>query len=129
MIYFYSQEKKNVKFSRSCNFLLFSFVFFNQQNITVSRVKSDGVCHITPLPQDLPRPNILSRGFKTVKLGQKINAVKGLVKKYRGGGGGWAGAFGNVVDKKHMTPPPPFGTKTTDPPLKQGWKLHDPPPS
>ena len=25
--------------------------------------------------------------------------AKGLVKKYRGG---WAGAFGNVVDKKHM---------------------------
>ena len=43
--------------------------------------------------------------------------------------GGWAGAFGNVVDKKHMTHPPPFGTKMTDPPLKQGWKLHDPPPS
>ena len=38
-----------------------------------------------------------------------------------GGGGvgegglfGWAGAF---------------GTKMTDPPLKQGWKLHDPTPS
>ena len=28
---------------------------------------------------------------------------KGLVKKYRGGG--WAGAFGSVVDKKHMTHP------------------------
>ena len=26
-------------------------------------------------------------------------------------------------------PPPPFGRKMTDPPLKQGWKLHDPPPS
>ncbi|CAH3171104.1 unnamed protein product, partial [Porites lobata] len=37
-----------------------------KMNITVSRVKSDGVCHITPLPQDLPRPNILSRGFKTL---------------------------------------------------------------
>ena len=30
--------------------------------------------------------------------------------------------------KKHDLPPP-FGTKMTDPPLKQGWKLHDPPPS
>ena len=45
------------------------------------------------------------------------------------GGGGWAGAFGNAVDKKHMTHPPPIGTKMTDPPLKQDWKLHDPPPS
>ena len=34
--------------------------------------------------------------------------------------GGWAGAFGNVVDKKTHDPPPPFGTKMTDPPLKQG---------
>lgn len=37
-----------------------------KMNITVSRVKSDGACHITPLPQDLPRPNILSRGLKTL---------------------------------------------------------------
>ena len=28
-----------------------------------------------------------------------------------------------------MAHPPPFGAKVTDPPLKQGWKLHDPPPS
>ena len=41
----------------------------------------------------------------------------------RGEGGG--GAFGNVVDQKTHGPPPPFGTKMTDPPLKQGWKLHD----
>ena len=33
---------------------------------------------------------------------------KGLVKKYRGG---WAGAFGNVVDKKHMTHPLPSAQK------------------
>ena len=34
---------------------------------------------------------------------------KGLVKKYRGGG--WAGAFGNVVDKKHVTHPLPLAQK------------------
>ena len=34
---------------------------------------------------------------------------KGLVKKYRGGG--WAGAFGNVVGKKHMTHPLPLAQK------------------
>ena len=28
-----------------------------------------------------------------------------------GGGGEWAGAFGNVVDKKHMAPPPPSAQK------------------
>ena len=28
-----------------------------------------------------------------------------------GGGGGWAGAFGNVVDKKHMTHPLPLAQK------------------
>ena len=34
--------------------------------------------------------------------------VKGLVKKYRRGG---AGAFRNVVDKKHMTHPLPSAQK------------------
>ena len=33
---------------------------------------------------------------------------KGLVKKYRGG---WAGAFGNVVDKRHVTHPLPSAQK------------------
>ena len=51
--------------------------------------------------------------------------AKGLVKKYRVGR---AGAFGNVVDKKRMAHPLPFGTKLTNPPLNEGWKLHDPPP-
>ena len=36
--------------------------------------------------------------------------LKGPVKKYRGGGGG-AGAFGNVVDKKHITHPLPSAQK------------------
>ena len=49
----------------------------------------------------------------------QISFVLGSGQKVWGGGG---------VDKKH-DPPPPFGTKMTDQPLKQGWKLHDPPPS
>ena len=40
----------------------------------------------------------------------EVVSRKGLVKKY-GGGGGWAGAFGNVVDKKHMTHPLPSAQK------------------
>ena len=35
---------------------------------------------------------------------------KRLVKKY-GRGGGWAGAFGNLVDKKRMTHPLPSAQK------------------
>ena len=50
---------------------------------------------------------------------------QGLVKKYGGGG---AEHLEMWLIKKH-DPPPPFGTKMTDLPLKQGWKLHDPPPS
>ena len=52
--------------------------------------------------------------------------ISGLVKKYRG----WAGTFGNVLNKKHMPPPPPlpFGTKLIDPSLSEGRKLRDPPP-
>ena len=57
-----------------------------------------------------------------------IHVCKGLDKKYGVWGG--EGAFGNVFDKKKTHGlPPPFGTKMTNPPLKQGWKLHDPLPS
>ena len=46
----------------------------------------------------------------------KLVGHKGLVKKYRGvGGGGWSAAFANVVDKIYMTHPT-HGTKMTDPP-------------
>ena len=34
-----------------------------------------------------------------------------------------------LIKSTWPTAPPSFGTKMTDPPLKQGWKLHDPPPS
>lgn len=34
--------------------------------------------------------------------------AKGLVKKYKG----WAGAFGNIVDEKHMPHRPSFCHKT-----------------
>ena len=36
----------------------------------------------------------------------------GTGQKVKGGGGGWCiGAFGNVVDKKHMTHPLPSAQK------------------
>ena len=47
---------------------------------------------------------------------KKLQYYQGLVKKYKG----WDGAFGNVVDKNIYGPPPPFGTKMTDPALQQG---------
>ena len=34
-----------------------------------------------------------------------------------------------LIKKKTHGLPPPFGKKMTNPPLKQGWKLHDPLPS
>ena len=43
------------------------------------------------------------------------------------GGGGGPEHLEMWLIKTH-DPPPPFGTKMTDPPLKQDWKLHDPPP-
>ena len=58
------------------------------------------------------------------------NTIRNWSKSIAGGGGrgkAGGGAFGNVVDKKHIAYPPPFGTKMTDPPLKKGWKMHDPP--
>ena len=44
--------------------------------------------------------------------GYEIWRHKGLVKKYREG---WAGAFGNVDDKKHMAHPLPSAQK---------WRTH-----
>ena len=51
------------------------------------------------------------RQFKSIKSSQFV--FKGLVKKYRG----WAGAFGNVVDKKYMTHPLPPSQKGLTHPL------------
>ena len=52
-----------------------------------------------------------------VLLGQRLRIRQAYVlwlrdwSKSIGGGGGWAGAFGNVVDKKHMTHPLPSAKK------------------
>ena len=54
--------------------------------------------------------------------------VKDWTKSMGGGGGGGHLEMWLIKKKKHGLPPP-FGTKMTNPPLKQGWKLHDPLPS
>jgi len=43
---------------------------------------------------------------------------KGLVKKC--GEWWWAAAFENMVVRKHLTHPHPFGTNLDDPPLNEG---------
>ena len=48
-------------------------------------------------------------GKKKQKL-TEIHVIRDWSKSI-GGGGGWAGAFGNVVDKKHMTYPLPSAKK------------------
>ena len=48
------------------------------------------------------RIQFLSDVFGLLGTGQKVLG---------GGGGGWAGAFGNVVDKKHTTHPLPSAQK------------------
>ena len=48
------------------------------------------------------------------------------------GGGGGGGDGPDHLEMwliKNLWPTPPFSTKMTHPPLKRGWKLHDPPPS
>ena len=48
--------------------------------------------------------NMASGGLSTETVKERVD--KGLVKKYSGGGrGGWAGAFQNVVVRKHITHP------------------------
>ena len=48
-------------------------------------------------------------GKKKQKL-TEIHVIRDWSKSI-GRGGGWAGAFGNVVDKKHMTHPLPSAQK------------------
>ena len=46
---------------------------------------------------------------------------KGLVKKYRGGGGGGVGrSISKCGGKKSHDPPLPIGAKRCDPPLNEG---------
>ena len=73
-------------------------------------------------------------GYKKKKFNKSKNlhfskGVKGLIKKCRGGEGGRG--LGRSIWKcgKAYDPPPTLDTKMTDRPPKQGWKLHDPPPS
>ncbi|XP_068736863.1 uncharacterized protein [Montipora capricornis] len=55
-----------LKMLGNTNFLAFGLETGCFKNITVSRVKKDRACYISPLPPDLPRPNVLSKGLKKV---------------------------------------------------------------
>ena len=101
----------------------------------------DNKCSMILLLLDLSAVfDTVDRNTLLERLSQMLNSVllsidffkKSIVvvrdwSKSIGGGGGpehlemWL--------KKTHDPPPPFGTKMADPPLKQGWKLHDPRPS
>ncbi len=42
--------------------------FFNlSQNITLTRLKDRGVCLLTPLPSELPKPSLLKTGLREVR--------------------------------------------------------------
>lgn len=64
-----------------------------KMNITVSRVKKDRVCYITPLPPDLPRPNVLSKGLKTLSRKPPTHQIEKTIQQWR---------VGNRVDKSTL---------------------------
>ena len=66
-LFIYSSYANNISFTcKGYVQLILNLSVFILQNITVSRVKKDRACYISPLPPDLPRPNVLSKGLKKV---------------------------------------------------------------
>ena len=66
-LFIYSSYANNISFTcKGYVQLILKLSVFILQNITVSRVKKDRACYISPLPPDLPRPNVLSKGLKKV---------------------------------------------------------------
>ena len=69
-------------------------------------------------------PSLALKFFTT-----RSRMVRDWAKSSGGGGGGGPEHLEMWLLKNTWPTPRHFGTKMTDPPLKQGWKLHDPPPS
>ncbi|XP_031552027.1 uncharacterized protein LOC116289270, partial [Actinia tenebrosa] len=81
-------EKKEIEYFRvpSHNGLSESDNLYDfKMNITVSRDKKDRVCYITPLPADLPRPNVLSKGLKKVSNRPSSHKIEKTIQQWRVG--------------------------------------------
>ncbi|KXJ08733.1 uncharacterized protein LOC110248314 [Exaiptasia diaphana] len=52
------------------------YMFDFEMNMTVSRIKENRVCHISPLPSDLPRPKSLAKGLNALSGSSKHNIQK-----------------------------------------------------
>ncbi|CAH3029083.1 unnamed protein product, partial [Porites evermanni] len=63
------------------------------QNITVRLVKKDGVCHISPLPPNLPRPNDLAAGLKMLSHSAPVQKIEKIKQQW---------TLGDVVDRQTL---------------------------
>ena len=91
------------------------------QNVdsAIHRINLHQLDSVTGFTNTYPLDSDLSGGYRSIQLlnsrGQdSCLAYSQLGTGQKVKGGGRAGAFGNVVIKTH-DPPPPFGTKMTDP--------------
>jgi len=66
-----------------------------KMNITVTRVKEEGVCHISPLPSDMPRPNVLSQGLKMLSSLPPTHKIEKTIQQWK---------VGDMVDKWTLRP-------------------------
>ncbi|CAH3018436.1 unnamed protein product, partial [Porites evermanni] len=64
-----------------------------RMNITVRRVKKDGVCHISPLPPNLPRPNDLATGLKMLSHSAPVQKIEKIKQQW---------TLGDVVDRQTL---------------------------
>ncbi|KXJ12905.1 hypothetical protein AC249_AIPGENE19884 [Exaiptasia diaphana] len=64
-----------------------------RMNITVSRVKKDRVCQITPLPDHLPRPDMLSKGLQSLSGSPPSHNIRKISRQW---------TIGPIVDKSTL---------------------------
>ena len=103
-----------------------TYIYFASSCFNTAAYNSDPIIDndIHTIKNTIKFINVLNQNVNKTKRARSATFTKGRCYTRRLGTGQkvwgeWAGAFGNVVDKKHMAHPP----------LKQGWKLHDPPAS
>ncbi|KAL9962493.1 hypothetical protein ACROYT_G031598 [Oculina patagonica] len=56
-----------------------------KMNITVTRVSSQRVCYISPLPPDLPRPNVLKAALKKMSTLPATHKIEKTIQQWRVG--------------------------------------------
>ncbi|KAJ7361910.1 hypothetical protein OS493_014556 [Desmophyllum pertusum] len=59
------------------------FLFDFKMNITLARLKEHGVCYLTPLPSELPKPNLLKQGLRKMTALPPNHQIKTVSHKWK----------------------------------------------